>query len=413
MPDRSRSTRRSCACRARAGRRLEEVIDWGPRKRCGFGSLLVKGTPVGDEGQDTAAGPSRQRHPVLYDARTGKPYAPIKFLADGQASIRYHDCRCRRRRLGFEYGYSLDRRSARAVGAVRRLRERRPGDHRPVHRLRPLQVEPDVVTLLLHWLRGERPRAAPSARAEERFLQSAAQENIRIANPSTAARCFHLLRRQSERTAAAARGDDTEGPPPPTRVRGDGEEALVRVVYSRPRRSGCRPRPRAQARVLLREALLRHLGPRRRSRGRPTWPSFASTSSTRSRRAPSPRCSAPTAVEEIVWAQKPLNMGGYRSPTRGCAARRRAAALRRPAHGGRARARLSDSPPGRAGAHRPRSARLAARSLTAVDHRQRLEAAFGPCFFACSKTSRRCAGLAASARACTLRRRARWCPSAA
>ena len=102
--------------------------------------------------------------------------------------------------LGFEYGYSAatPERARPLGGPVRRLRQRRPGDHRQLHRLRRGEVGTDqpphpAAAARLRGLRAgalERPRSSASWR-------SAAEGNIRIANPTTAAQYFHLLRRQA------------------------------------------------------------------------------------------------------------------------------------------------------------------------------------------------------------------------
>ena len=83
-------------------------------------------------------------------------------------------------------------------GAVRRLRQRRPGDRRPVPRLGPGQVGPDLAAwcCCCRTATRARGRTTPSARLE-RFLQLAAEGNIRVANCTTPAQYFHLLRRQA------------------------------------------------------------------------------------------------------------------------------------------------------------------------------------------------------------------------
>ena len=180
---------------------LEEGgIDWGQAESLAFASLVVEGIPVRLTGQDTERGTFSHRHLVLHDAENGQRWTPIQRLPDATASFEvFNSPLSEYACVGFEYGYSVARAGrARAVGgAVRRLRQRRADRHRPVHLERPVEVgETSRLTLLLpHGYEGNGPEHS-SARAE-RFLQLAAQNNIRIANCTTAAQYFHLLRRQA------------------------------------------------------------------------------------------------------------------------------------------------------------------------------------------------------------------------
>ena len=178
----------------------EGGIDWGHAEALAFASLLVEGIPIRFTGQDTERGTFSQRHLVLHDVSTGERWAPIQHLAAAQASFEVHNSPLSEyAALGFEYGYSV------AAPEALVLWEAQFGDF-----VNNAQVIVDQflvaglskwgqtsrLTLLLpHGYEGNGPEHS-SARLE-RFLQSAAQENARIANPTTAAQYFHLLRRQA------------------------------------------------------------------------------------------------------------------------------------------------------------------------------------------------------------------------
>ena len=175
-------------------------IDWGHAEALAFASLLVEAIPVRLTGQDTERGTFSHRHLVLHDAETGERYAPIQHLADAEASIELHNSPLSEYgALGFEYGYSV------AAPEALVLWEAQFGDFVNgaqiiidqflVSGLSKWNQTSRLTLLLPHGYEGNGPEHS-SARLE-RFLQSAAQENIRIANPSTAAQHFHLLRRQA------------------------------------------------------------------------------------------------------------------------------------------------------------------------------------------------------------------------
>ena len=178
----------------------EGGIDWGQAESLAFASLLVDGIPVRLTGQDTERGTFSHRHLVLHDVHTGETYAPIQHLREAGASMEvYNSPLSENACVGFEYGYSI------AAPEALVLWEAQFGDF-----VNGAQVVLDQfvvaglskwgqtsrLTLLLpHGYEGNGPEHS-SARVE-RFLQLAAQENIRIANPTTAAQYFHLLRRQA------------------------------------------------------------------------------------------------------------------------------------------------------------------------------------------------------------------------
>ncbi len=175
-------------------------IDWGQAEALAFGSLLADATPVRLTGQDTERGTFSHRHLVLHDYETGEKYAPIQHLASSRAPFQvYNSPLSETGALGFEYGYSV------AVSRALVLWEAQFGDfvnsaqviidQFVVSGLSKWTQSSRLTLLLPHGYEGNGPEHS-SARLE-RFMQLAAQENIRIVNPSTAAQYFHLLRRQA------------------------------------------------------------------------------------------------------------------------------------------------------------------------------------------------------------------------
>jgi 2-oxoglutarate dehydrogenase E1 component len=186
-------------------RRLETLgpeggIDWAQAEAFALGSLALEGKPVRLTGQDTERGTFAHRHLVLHDVETGEKYAPIQHLEGAQALVEVHNSPLSEMGvLGFEYGYSV------ASPEALVLWEAQFGDF-----VNAAQVIVDQfivsglskwnqtsrLTLLLpHGYEGNGPEHS-SARLE-RFMQMAAQENIRIVNATTAGQYFHVLRRQA------------------------------------------------------------------------------------------------------------------------------------------------------------------------------------------------------------------------
>jgi 2-oxoglutarate dehydrogenase E1 component len=185
-------------------RRVEALdaggIDWGHAEALALGSLLVEGIPVRLTGQDTERGTFSHRHLVLHDVETGAQHAPIRQLSGAQASFELHNSPLSEyAALGFEYGYSV------AATEALVLWEAQFGDFVNgaqividqflVSGLAKWRQTSRLTLLLPHGYEGNGPEHS-SARLE-RFLQLAAQENVRIANVTTAAQYFHLLRRQA------------------------------------------------------------------------------------------------------------------------------------------------------------------------------------------------------------------------
>ncbi len=175
-------------------------IDWAHAEALAFASLLTEGTPIRLTGQDTERGTFSQRHMVLHDAKTGQTVCPIQSLPEALAPLELHnsplsELAC----LGFEYGYSQE------APETLVLWEAQFGDF-----VNSAQVIVDQfivsglakwgqtsrLTLLLpHGYEGSGPEH--SSGRLERFLALAAEGNIRVANLTTPAQYFHLLRRQA------------------------------------------------------------------------------------------------------------------------------------------------------------------------------------------------------------------------
>ena len=185
-------------------RRIEALdaggIDWGQAESLAFASLLVEGIPIRLTGQDTERGTFSHRHLVLHDAHTGAQHAPIKNLSEAAASFEaFNSPLSEYAALGFEYGYSVTAPEALV------LWEAQFGDFINgaqiivdqflVSGLAKWRQTSRLTLLLPHGYEGNGPEHS-SARLE-RFLQLAAQENIRIVNATTSAQYFHLVRRQA------------------------------------------------------------------------------------------------------------------------------------------------------------------------------------------------------------------------
>ena len=178
----------------------EGGIDWGQAESLAYASLLEEGIPIRLSGQDTERGTFSHRHAVLHDQVTGETYAPIQNLQNAAASFEvYNSPLSEYAALAFEYGYSI------AAPDALVLWEAQFGDFINAAQIvvdqfivsgRSKWGQTSRLTLLLpHGYEGNGPEHS-SARLE-RFLQLGAQDNIRVANCTTSAQFFHLLRRQA------------------------------------------------------------------------------------------------------------------------------------------------------------------------------------------------------------------------
>ncbi len=178
----------------------EALVDWAGAEELAFASILADGTAVRLTGQDSERGTFNHRHAVLHDAATGAIHVPLQRLEQAQATFEvYNSPLSEMAVVGFEYGYSIQ--------APQRLVlwEAQYGDF--ANNAQSIVDEfvssarekwgqtPSLVMLLPHGWEGAGPDHS-SARLE-RYLQLAAKTNMRVANPSTAAQYFHLLRRQA------------------------------------------------------------------------------------------------------------------------------------------------------------------------------------------------------------------------
>ena len=174
-------------------------IDWAYAEALAFGTLVLEGTPVRLSGQDSGRGTFSQRHLVFYDAETGRRFIPLARVAQDQARFDVFDSSLSEYAvLGFEFGYSV------ADPLTLVMWEAQFGDFTNGAQIMVDQFiasaeakwgQPSGLVLLLpHGYEGQGPEHS-SARVE-RFLSLAADENMQIANCSTPAQYFHLLRRQ-------------------------------------------------------------------------------------------------------------------------------------------------------------------------------------------------------------------------
>jgi 2-oxoglutarate dehydrogenase E1 component len=192
--------------RIMAGRRkmIEDGtgIDWTTAESLAFGSLLTEGFRVRLSGQDSERGTFSQRHSVLMDQENEKKYTPLKHISKTQGIFEVINSMLSEEAvLGFEYGYSLAEPNALVLweaqfgdfanGAQVVIDQFISSGERKWLRMSGL------VMLLPHGYEGQGPEHS-SARLE-RYLQLCAEDNWQIANCTTPANYFHILRRQLHR----------------------------------------------------------------------------------------------------------------------------------------------------------------------------------------------------------------------
>ncbi|MDO5643615.1 MAG: 2-oxoglutarate dehydrogenase E1 component, partial [Paracoccus sp. (in: a-proteobacteria)] len=178
-------------------------FDWSTGEALAFGSLLLEGKRVRLTGQDSTRGTFSQRHSAFIDQMTEQRYYPLNNIREGQAHYEVHDSMLSEYAvLGFEYGYSL------AEPNALTLWEAQFGDFANGAQIMFDQFISSgekkwlrmsgLVMLLPHGFEGQGPEHS-SARLE-RFLQGCAEDNWIVANVTTPANYFHILRRQMHRS---------------------------------------------------------------------------------------------------------------------------------------------------------------------------------------------------------------------
>jgi multifunctional 2-oxoglutarate metabolism enzyme len=186
----------------RAAMVREGGIDWAMAELLAFGSLLREGVPVRLSGQDSRRGTFVQRHAVLIDKVTAKEWTPLKNLDKDQAHFWIYDSLLSEfAAMGFEYGYSVERPDALVLWEAQ-FGDFTNGAQTIVDEFISSSQQKwgqrsSVVLVLPHGYEGQGPDHS-SARIE-RFLQLCAEDNMKVAYPSTPASYFHLLRRQAYR----------------------------------------------------------------------------------------------------------------------------------------------------------------------------------------------------------------------
>ncbi|MFZ7944371.1 2-oxoglutarate dehydrogenase E1 component [Neobacillus sp. 19] len=175
-------------------------VDWALAETLAFATILADGTPIRLSGQDSERGTFAQRNLVLHDYKTGATFSPLHRISDAKASFAvYNSPLTEAAVVGFEYGYTVFSPETLVIW------EAQYGDFANAAQVIFDQFiaagtakwgqKSGLVLLLPHGYEGQGPEH--SSGRLERFLQSAAEKNWTIANLSSAAQYFHILRRQA------------------------------------------------------------------------------------------------------------------------------------------------------------------------------------------------------------------------
>ena len=178
----------------------EGTIDWAQAESLAWASLLYQGVPIRLTGQDTERGTFSQRHLTFHDAQSGDPYTPMQHLPKSEVPFELHNSPLSEQAaLGFEYGYSAQAPETLVIWEAQ-FGDFVNGaqvivDQFMVSGLAKWGQTTRLTLLLPHGYEGAGPEH--SSGRLERFLQLGAEGNIRVANCTTPAQYFHLLRRQA------------------------------------------------------------------------------------------------------------------------------------------------------------------------------------------------------------------------
>ena len=178
----------------------EKTVDWAMAEELAFASILADGTSIRFTGQDAERGTFSHRHAVLHDFNTGRTYAPLQHIPQSKAAFEILNSPLTENAcIGFEYGYNIQAPDRLVIweaqygdfinGAQTII------DEYVVSARAKWGQTPSLVLLLPHAYEGQGPDHSSGRMG--RFLDSAAEVNIRIANCTTSAQYFHLLRRQA------------------------------------------------------------------------------------------------------------------------------------------------------------------------------------------------------------------------
>ena len=182
-------------------------IDWAHAETLAFGSILQEGNPIRLTGQDVQRGTFAQRHLVLHDEKTGEKFVPLHQISESNASFSVHNSPLTESAIvGYEFGYNLEDQKALVIW------EAQYGDFANMAQVMFDQFvsssrstwgqQSGLVMLLPHAYEGQGPEHS-SARLE-RYLQLCAENNWTVANLSSAANYFHILRRQAKMLGEAS-----------------------------------------------------------------------------------------------------------------------------------------------------------------------------------------------------------------
>ena len=175
----------------------ESTVDWAAGEMLAFGSLLLEGHPIRMSGQDVRRGTFSNRHAVVVDKENGKDLFPLRSLVNDPNQFHIYDSLLSEYAvMGFEYGYSVERDDALVIWEAQ-FGDFANGAQTVVDEfissaLQKWGERSSIVLLLPHGYEGQGPDH--SSGRIERFLTLCAEQNMTVAQPSTPASYFHLLR---------------------------------------------------------------------------------------------------------------------------------------------------------------------------------------------------------------------------